>query len=230
MDNPGHLGGSQRGGQRRFTFASGGFTLLELVISMTLLGLIIVITMGAMGLGSRSAVSAERKMDAQERFRTVFSLLDAQIQSQIPLTYNDEDGQKRYHFSGDGKTLRFLTNSSIWSGQRGFVIVDYTVKADEGGKEVLYAGEQVPGIEGQRSIRLIEAARISFEYFHKEQAEEQGKWLEAVSGDSFIPEKVKVHIVEGAKDLSLVFPVRAGGEMAVVTSTPPGQNLPGKPR
>lgn len=228
MDNPGCR--AQRLRQRRSPVSGSGFTLLELVISMTLLGLIIVITMGAMGLGSRSAVSGERKMDAQERFRTVFSLLDSQIQSQMPVTYDDEEGQKRYYFSGDGKTLRFLTNSSIWNGQRGYVIVDYSVKADESGREVLYAGEQVPGLEGRSSIRLIEAARISFEYFHKEQAEEQGKWLEAVSGDLFIPEKVKVHIVEGAKDLSLVFPVRAGGEMAVVTTTAPGQNLPGKPR
>lgn len=229
MDNPGNRCAAQGVRQRRFIVSGGGFTLLELVISMTLLGLIIVITMGAMGLGSRSAVSGERKMDVQERFRTVFSILDAQIQSQMPLTY-EEEGEKRYYFSGDAKTMRFLTSSSIWSGQRGYVIVNYTVKADDRGKEILYAGEQVPGIEGRRDIRLIEAARISFEYFHKEQAEEQGKWLEAVSGDSFIPEKVKVHIVEGAKDLSLVFPVRAGGEMAVVTSTPPGQNIPGKPR
>jgi prepilin-type N-terminal cleavage/methylation domain-containing protein len=199
----------------------GGFTLLELLISMTLLVVIVAITMGAMSMGSRSVASGERKMDAQERFRTVLSIMEAQIQSQVPLTYEEEPGKKRYYFSGNGKTLRFLTNYSIWGGQRGYVIVDYTVKADNTGKEVLYAGEQVPGIEGRRDIRLIEATGISFEYFHKDRAEERGKWLEMLSGESFIPEKVKIHIVEGTKKLSLLFPVRVGGEMKAVGTRMP---------
>jgi prepilin-type N-terminal cleavage/methylation domain-containing protein len=215
MNNPAYVYVAERSGQRRCAVSDGGFTLLELLISITLLVVIVAITMGAMRLGSRSVASGERKMDAQERFRTVLSFMDAQIQSQIPLTY-EEDGKKKYYFSGDGKTLRFSTNISIWGGQRGYVIVDYTVKADNTGKDVLYAGEQVPGIEGRRDIRLIEATGISFEYFHKDRAEEHGKWLEKLSGESFVPEKVKVHIVEGTKKLFLVFPVRVGGEMITV--------------
>jgi prepilin-type N-terminal cleavage/methylation domain-containing protein len=216
MNNPAHICAAERREQQRFAVSEAGFTLLELLISITLLVVIIAITMGAMRMGSRSVTSGERKMDAQERFRTVFFLLDAQIQSQVPLTYEEEDGKKKYYFSGDEKNLRFSTNYSIWSGQRGYVIVDYTVKADDTGKEVLYAGEQVPGIEGRRDIRLIEATGISFEYFHKELTEEQGKWVGMLSGESFIPEKVRVHIVEGTKKLSLVYPVRVGGEMIIV--------------
>lgn len=236
MNKPAHIYAAERGGQWRFAVSDGGFTLLELLISITMLALIVVIMMGAMRMGSRSVASGERKMDAQERFRTVLSLMDAQIQSQVPLSY-EEDGKKRYYFSGDGKTLRFSTNYSIWGGQRGYVIVDYTVKTDNTGKEVLYAGEQVPGIEGRREIRLIKAAGISFEYFHKERAEEQGKWLEMLSGESFIPEKVKIHIVEGTKKLFLVSPVRVGGEMITVKSEAPipagfqrMQNIPARPR
>jgi prepilin-type N-terminal cleavage/methylation domain-containing protein len=222
MNNPAYIYVAERGGGRRFEVSDGGFTLLELLISITLLVVIVAITMGAMRIGSRSVASGERKMDEQERFRTVLSLMDAQIQSQIPLTY-EEDGKKRYYFSGDGKTLRFLTNYSIWGGQRGYVIVNYTVKADNTGKEVLYAGEQVPGIEGRRDIRLMEATRISFEYFHKNRVEEHGKWLEMLSGESFIPEKVKVHIMEGTNNLFLVFPVRVGGEMLTVKVEVSGQ-------
>ena len=67
--------------------ADGGFTLLELLISMTLLVVILVVTMGAMRAGSRSVAAGERKMEAQERFRAVLAIMDAQIASQIPLTY-----------------------------------------------------------------------------------------------------------------------------------------------
>ena len=109
MNNPAHICAAERRGQQRFAVSEAGFTLLELLISITLLVVIVTITMGAMRMGSRSVASGERKMDTQERFRTVLSLMDAQIQSQVPLTY-EEDGKKRYYFSGDGKTLRFSTN------------------------------------------------------------------------------------------------------------------------
>ena len=110
--------------------------------------MIVVIAMGAMRLGSRSVAAGEKKMDDQERFRTVLSLIDAQIQSQLPLTY-EEAGNRKYYFRGDGKTLRFSTSYSIWSGRKGYVIVDYRVEADDSGREVLSASEQIPGIDGQ---------------------------------------------------------------------------------
>jgi prepilin-type N-terminal cleavage/methylation domain-containing protein len=211
---------TDRGNQRRLSASCRGFTLLELLISISLLVVILVITMGAMRIGSRSVAAGERKMDDQERFRTVISLIDAQIQSQIPLTYEYE-GNKKYYFKGEGKSLRFSTNHSIWRGQKGYVIVDYTVEADNAGKEVLYASEQIPGIEGHQYTRLIEASGISFEYFYKDPTEEQGKWMETSSAGTAIPEKIRFSIVRGTNKLSLLFPVRVHGEMVAVQGGTP---------
>src|SRR4030042_1800886 len=109
----------ERRNQRRSPASGRCFTLLELLISRTLLVVIVVIAMGAMRLGSRSVAAGEKKMDDQERFRTVLSLIDAQIQSQLPLTY-EEARNRKYYFRGDGKALRFSTSYSIWSGRRGY--------------------------------------------------------------------------------------------------------------
>jgi len=197
-----------------------GFTLLELLISMTLLVVIVVITMGAMRIGSRSVAAGERKMEAQERFRTVLSIMDAQIQSQVPLTY-DEGGNRQYYFRGDGTNLRFSTNYSIWGGQKGYVVVEYRVEADNTGKEILYASEQIPGIEGRQESRLIEATGISFEYFYKDPTEEQGKWLEVLSGGTVIPEKIRFQVARRSESFSLVFPVRVRGAMTPVQGGTP---------
>jgi prepilin-type N-terminal cleavage/methylation domain-containing protein len=192
-----------------------GFTLLELLISMTLLVVILVITLGALRISSRSVAAGEKKMESQERFRTALSILDAQIQSQVPLTY-EEDGQKKYYFSGNRKTLRLSSNHSIWGGQKGYVVVDYRVEADHTGKEVLYASEQIPGIEGRQDTRLIEATEISFEYFHKDPTEEQGKWMDQLSDGTTIPEKIRFQMINGTKSLSLVFPVRVRGKILTI--------------
>ena len=82
---------------------NGGFTLLELLISLTLLVVIVVIAMGAMRLGSRSVAAGEKKMDDRERFRTVLSIIDAQIQSQLPLTYDEEAGKGNIISGGTGR-------------------------------------------------------------------------------------------------------------------------------
>jgi prepilin-type N-terminal cleavage/methylation domain-containing protein len=192
---------------RRLPASGRGFTLLELLISLTLLVVIVVIAMGAMRLGSRSMAAGEKKMNDRERFRTVLSLIDAQIQSQLPLTY-EEAGNRKYYFRGDGKTLRFSTSYSIWSGRRGYVIVDYRVKADDSGREVLSASEQIPGIEGIGSTPLLEASGISLDYFYKDPTEVKGKWLELLPEGTVIPEKIRLRLTNGQENLTLVFPVR----------------------
>ncbi|MCK9196929.1 MAG: prepilin-type N-terminal cleavage/methylation domain-containing protein [Syntrophales bacterium] len=219
MNNIGNVAAIDGGNQRQMLASFRGFTLLELLISMTLLVLIVVIAIGAMRLSSRSVVAGEKKMEAQERLRTVLSTMDAQIQSHIPLTYQEE-GNKKYYFRGDKKTLRFSTNYSIWNGRNGYVIVTYKVEGDPGVHEVLSASEQVPGLEGLRETRFMEGSLISFEYFLKHPAEEQGKWVEMLSDGLAIPEKIRVRVTQGTKQLSLVYPVRVGGKMMAV-----GQNI-----
>ncbi|MEN6624575.1 MAG: prepilin-type N-terminal cleavage/methylation domain-containing protein [Smithella sp.] len=115
-----------------------GFTLLELLISITLLTVIIVLMISAVRIGSRSMAAGEKKIDVQERFRSAVFLMDAQIQSQIPLTYQEE-GKTKYYFKAGAKTLRFATNYSIWGGKRGYVIADYKIENDGSGKDILNA-------------------------------------------------------------------------------------------
>jgi prepilin-type N-terminal cleavage/methylation domain-containing protein len=201
-----------------------GFTLLELLISITLLVLIIVIAIDAMRLGSRSVTSGERNIDAQERLRTVIFTMDAQIQSHIPLTYMEETN-KKYYFQGYEKSLRFSTNYSLWDGRRGYVIVNYKVKEAPDGDEILSSTEQVPGMEGVRETKLLKASRITFDYFLKDSLEEQGKWMEASSDGAAIPEKIRVSLTQGARQSSLIFPVRVGGSMVTVQ----GGGIPGSP-
>jgi len=195
--------------------ADGGFTLLELLISMTLLVVILVITMGAMRMGSRSVAAGERKMEAQERLRAVLSIMDAQIASQLPLTYEAERGI-RFAFNGDGRNLRFATGYSIWSGRRGYVVVDYIIEADGAGRSILYAREQVPGTEDFSYARLIEASDMSFDYFYKGPVDEKGGWVDAMTEGTAIPGKIRFRMVRGKEEISRIFAVKIPEVMAPV--------------
>ena len=202
-----------------------GFTLLELMISIVLLGIIIVIIIGAMRLGFRSVDSGEKKIESLERIRASLDIIDSQIQSQIPLTY-DEEGERKYYFTGEKDSLQFSTNYSIWGGQKGYVIVAYEVSSEDDGKPVLYASENIVGIEGSRVTKLLDAFdTIYFEYFYKDPTEEKGNWIEQWTDSSTIPEKIKVHLVTGQRDLSIIIPVRIGKSMMQTLTGPLSEEM-----
>ena len=195
------------------------FTLLELTISLVLIGIIVLIILGAMRLGYRSVDSGERKIEALERLRSSMTIVNSQIQSEIPLTW-DDDGEKKFYFSGDREALQFATNYSIWGGQTGYVVVKYTVESDDRGRYSLAASENIIGTERSRETRLFEGLdAIYFEYFYKDPTEEQGNWTDQWPDTTTTPDKVKLHLVHGEKDFSIIIPMRTPG---VLTGTPGG--------
>lgn len=185
-----------------------GFTILELTISISLIGLIVLIILGALRLGYRSIESGEKKIEYLERIRSSFHIIDSQIQSYFPLTYEDEGG-KKYYFKGKRGLMQFSTNYSVWGGEKGYVIATYTVTPAENGKQLLYVTEHIVGLESTREAKLFDHFdAIYFEYFFKGPMEETGKWVEEWTEEDSVPEKVLIHFIEGAKDLPMIIPLR----------------------
>jgi prepilin-type N-terminal cleavage/methylation domain-containing protein len=187
---------------------SYGFTLLELLISIVMLGIIILIVTGAMRLGFRSVDAGEKKTESLERFKASLNIIDSQIQSLLPLTY-DEEGTQKSNFTGSRESLQFSTNYSIWGVQKGYVTVSYNVSSEDIGKPVLYASEKFMGMEDSRETKLLDSFdEIYFEYFYKDPTEEEGKWVEEWTDSVKLPEKIRLHLVSSQRDLSFIIPVR----------------------
>ena len=213
----------------------GGFTLLELIISITIIGIIVLIISGAMRLGFRSVDAGERKVEALERIRSSLTVIDSQLQSQIPLTY-DRDGSRQYYFKGGRDFVQFSTNYSLFGAERGYVLASYRVAAGEHGKEALYLSENGIGMENRTETKLLDSFdQVYFEYFYKDPTAEQGSWVQQWPDETMIPEKMRVHFVEGRRDLALIIPLRARGSLTQSpvpsqgTPTPPGFPSSGKP-
>ncbi len=192
--------------------SSAGFTLLELTISITMIGFIVLIIVGALSLGFRSVESGEKKIESFERIRSSINIINAQIQSQIPLKFINEDGEEEYYFKGEANFMQFATNYSIWGGEKGYVIATYVVENDENGKQTLFVTENIIGINEYRDTRLFDKFdRIYFEYFIKSEIDEEGFWTEYIQEENIIPEKIRLHLINGYKDFSMIIPVMARG-------------------
>jgi len=190
---------------------NAGFTLLELIISITLVAIIVLIVAGAASLGYRSFSTGERKLNAIERLRASLIIIDAQIQSGVPLTLED-GGVKQYYFVGEQDSLKFSTNHSIWGGQRGYVIANYRVEADNQGKRTLFASENKVGMENQKETKLLEGFNeITFDYFKQDSTEEEGEWVTQWVDEEMMPTKIRLNLVRGSTSLAYIMPVRVGG-------------------
>lgn len=211
----------------------GGFTLLELMISISMLVIIMVIISGAMRLASRSITAGERKVETLERLRTSLSIINAQIQSGTPLLYSDQSTlgtqspqavqgaqsntqavqatPPKSYFKGNRNSLQLSTNYSIWGGQKGHVVVSYRVETDLAGKRSLWASEHIVSVEASRETKLLEGFDdIGFDYFDKGLVVgEPGTWVQEWTNDTTTPSKVRLYLLFGSKERWMILPLRA---------------------
>jgi len=189
-----------------------GFTLLEMLLAISIFAVIAVLVGAAMRLGYRSAESGDRKIETVERLRRSIDIMEGQIQSSLPLTFDDE-GEPVEYFAGERKSLTVATNYSIWEGRKGYVVAQYVVRNDQSGKESLYVSETIIGTEGKNeTVLLKDCDLIEFAYLEKGLTKESTKWVDQWSNADTGPERIRVRVRSGTWDYSLVIPVRAGGE------------------
>jgi len=196
----------------------GGFTLLELMISFALMGLLAVIIASALRVSLGAVERADTIVEGLERMRTSINIINSQIQSQIPLTY-EEDGERRYYFKGDNVSLQMSTGYSIWNGQS-MCVVRYEVVSDDENKKTLKAYEHLirpsdtPGSGDMMETELLSGAdEIGFEYFYKGPTDEHGEWVDEWPEEDALPDKIRLNISYNGAGFSMVIPVRTTGRV-----------------
>lgn len=122
--------------------AEHGFTLLELLVSMTILALIFVTVLGAIQVGSKSWESGEQRAEENQRTRTLVDSLARELTMLYPLRVQDQD-RDIIAFHGKSDSLVFATLPQSY-GVEPFShmirIVKYAVEPDGG----LVATESYP--------------------------------------------------------------------------------------
>jgi len=183
-----------------------GFTLLELLISLTILSVIVVIIFGGFRIGIRAWEKGERDVETRQRQRIVLDLIKRQIASiclrevkdasqQSMLLKGDDPSetkdanQQSVLLKGDDKSMVFLSLVPLVPGNRfGTVCVKYRVRPeDDGDRERLMFWEKnivlmskktdMSALPEDEFFELLPGVqRISFEYLKGGTGEESSQW------------------------------------------------------
>jgi general secretion pathway protein J len=156
-----------------------GFTLIELLISITIVGVILVIVMGAFRIGIRAWETGERDIENHQRQQIVLSLVKHQLASAGWYKILKED-KESFYFKGDSKSLEFISGISVSPGDSfGNVYVNYRIIPEKSDKSQLFEifEQNITGISPEAVLyeadedgfhALIHGAyEIFFEYLKK---------------------------------------------------------------
>ncbi len=164
-----------------------GFTLLEMLLAITIFSMVVVIIFSAFRLGSSSWEKGEQDLEQFQRIRAVTELLYREIRSCFPyaVTPGELDTHvKFYAFFGGTDSLKFVTTASLHNMNRSLSFLEFWVKDGKG----LMAGEaRALGSDlSDSSLRDKERAlcidpavkKIRFRYYDQKKKDEQGEWVQ----------------------------------------------------
>lgn len=185
-----------------------GFTLLELMISLTIVGLILVIVFGALRIGVRAWEKGEKDVDIHQRERVVLNLVKAQIASVSAAAITGKEADQ-FRFKGEAQSVSFISDLPIIpTNKSGMVYVKYMIeRADrrKGYKLMVYE-KSLAFIDKEKKMKdpdeseffdLIPAARdIKFEYLqYPESDQDPPEWQESWDSEKNQGNPIAVRLV-----------------------------------
>jgi len=94
--------------EMRIAIRSGGFTLVELLVALTILALMLGVTMNSLSFSLRTSGSVESAIAGKEYTHLATRAFREQLQQAVPLLRVSTVGQKKLDFDGDSNTVEFV--------------------------------------------------------------------------------------------------------------------------
>ena len=171
--------------------ASPGFTLIEVIVTLTILGFIVLMVSGTFRLGLSAWEKGDAIKEDYQKIRMTSQLVSRQMKSLVPYKIKTEKAEGNYlAFDGKAHTLRFVSALAIKAKRpEGFVYVVYQFK-DEGEKKghlVLYEQRALnkdffeDDLKEDLAVTLFEGiSQLRFEYFREADGEKSRmeEWVE----------------------------------------------------
>jgi general secretion pathway protein J len=187
-----------------------GFTLLELIIAMTIMSLMSVALFGVVSLGATSAGSGERITEQARRHRIATGIITRQLRSTEPMKLM-QDGDRLPFFLGESGQVQFVTAAPQKPDASGLALVHYW--AEDGAVmmsevpvyAVLAFEDEDGGLEtseapqGPRTALMYDASVLAFEYLRDGEDEQwTDEWDSSLEDE--LPAVVRVSVESDVPD------------------------------
>jgi len=179
-----------------------GFTLVELLVAITLVALITTMLFGGLRFGTRAASAVAVRVDHSAAIAGVYDFMQSQLTDARLLQLSNDPTQAASGFDGEPDALSFMTVPPVYLAVGGFHMVQVTM--DGAGKHRRVIASWQPVQRGslavepttlQPSVLLDDVASLEFEYFGVADPNRPPEWQNQWSERADLPRLIKLRIV-----------------------------------
>jgi len=195
--------------------ASSGFTLIEVVLALTIFALMGGILYGAFSLGHNAVEKSEANSARNQKQRAITELLGNYIRSTFP--YKESAQDQTVFFTGESDSVTFVSAYSQAMGGRGMATIHLSKEEDGDHRAALKVGETAPvrisaeaGAAGQSHSLTLQADMREIRFAYLDPQAEDEKWEDRWDGRErrVLPRAVGISFLNAnGEEVRWIFPL-----------------------
>jgi general secretion pathway protein J len=202
--------------------ADAGFTLVELLVAMALMGLVMLLVMQGLRFAATAREGMLARSDAVQELVLGRELMQRQL-SRAQLLPWGEAGRKRLAFSGDAERLRFVNIAPAYLPGEAWQLWEFALEpTPTGGRDLLV--RQAPIDRARPGFEPLERARprllatvdapLAFDFFSRDAGGRGGRWLDRWTDPQRLPLAVRLGGGNAWPELVVRLDIELGGRCA----------------
>jgi len=199
----------------RVSARAAGFTLIEVVLALTIFALIGGILYGAFSLSHSAVEKSQVNSTRNQKQRSIADLLGSYVRSTFP--YRESPEEQTAFFEGNVESLTFVSAYSQGMGGRGMAKIQITKDEDDNGRAMVKLEETAPvrlssesGGSGQTYSIVLQDNVKEFRLAYLDPQAEEETWEDRWDGRErrMLPRAVRfTYQDERGKEVRWIFPV-----------------------
>ena len=192
--------------------AARGFTLVELLLAVTLMSLLLALAYGGLRAASRATDRGQDLLEETGRMRLAHQFVRRQLNQILPLPYaTDEAEQLTTLFEGGGRYVQFVAPMPGYLSSGGpyvqrLDLVDGVDGVDLVFRQAPLQGFEEPALDDHPPVTLLAGLDYgSFEFQERDEEGLPGGWLMAWPEPAMVPLAVRLNI-EYPEDSQVTWP------------------------
>ncbi len=221
----------RRGAHAGLPARAAGFTLLELVVALSMVTVMMVLLFGGLRLGARVWDTVEQRTETLHDRQMIARFIMRELEQARPLTFAPRDGEERLAFLGNADAVYFVAPLPSQAGGGGLHWLGLELVRSEDTRRLVLSYELFQTSDWQRydpqpRRRLVlyeKLADAEFDYFGAPADSRQARWAAAWDDREKLPQLVRLRLKSGQAESDwqeLLAAPKLGGEAGAATPRP----------
>lgn len=190
-----------------------GFTLVEMLLAMTLMSMLLALAYGGLRASTRATEKGQQILEDSSRIRMAHQFVRKQINQLMPLAFDqNEDGSERVVFLGNSRSIRYVAPMPGYLGWGGPQVQELYFEEGEEGLELVLSHTLLQGFDEQYLFEAepifllgdVQDARFSF--LGRDENGELTSWAPSWDQVDVLPAAISLE-VEFNEDIYIQWPL-----------------------